>query len=82
MTVGVLGALGWLGTVWAHRRDRRWTWPLAVTLLVLGTALAVTNLTITEYGGQLVPTWLGVVGLAPSIAGLVAVILLRRERDA
>ncbi|ROS42535.1 hypothetical protein EDD35_4925 [Amycolatopsis thermoflava] len=28
------------------------------------------------------PTWLGVVGLAPSIAGLVAVMLLRRERNA
>ncbi|ROS42534.1 hypothetical protein [Amycolatopsis thermoflava] len=47
VTVGVLGALCWLGTVWAHRRGRRWTWPLAVTLLVLGTALAVTNLTIS-----------------------------------
>ncbi|MFD4253254.1 hypothetical protein ACFWQL_26245 [Amycolatopsis thermoflava] len=47
VTVGVLGALGWLGTVWAHRRGRRWAWSLAVTLLVLGTALAVTNLTIS-----------------------------------
>ncbi|MEV5297392.1 hypothetical protein [Amycolatopsis methanolica] len=42
----------------------------------------MTNLTITEYRGQSVPPWLGLVGLAPSIPGLVAVVLLRRGRDA
>ncbi|NIH78981.1 hypothetical protein [Amycolatopsis viridis] len=80
LVVGVLGAAGWLLTAWAHRRRTRWTRVLAWTFLVLGTLLAVTNLAITEYGSRLVPLWLGVAGLVPSLAGLAAVTLLHRER--
>jgi hypothetical protein len=37
------------------------------------------NLTVSEYGQPILPTWLGVVGLLPCLAGLVAVVLLWRR---
>jgi len=80
LTLGALGVVGWLVTAWAHRRGLRWTRPLAVTLLVLGTVLAVTNLVVTEYGSRLIPAWPGAAGLLPSLAGVVAVVMLFRER--
>ncbi len=56
---------------------------MAAAFLVLGAVLAVVDLSATEYGRPILPTWLGVLGLLPALPGLVAVVLLwRRTRRA
>ncbi len=79
VVVGLLGVAGWLVTIRAARRGRRWTRPVATALLLVGTAVAVLDLTISEYGAPILPPWLGVLGLLPCVPGLVAVVLLHRR---
>lgn len=78
LTVGVLGVLGWLWAIRGVARGRRWVAPVGTVLFVLGTGTAVLVLTAAEYGRTLVPTWLGLLGLLPSVVGLVAVVQLWR----
>jgi uncharacterized membrane protein YidH (DUF202 family) len=79
VVVGAIGTVSWLIAIWAIRHHRRWARPVATALFLLATGLAVVNLTASEYGNQTVlPQWLGLVGLLPCLAGLVAVIPLWR----
>jgi hypothetical protein len=77
--VALLGALGWLATLRAVRRGRPRAPVTAGVFLVLGAVLAVVDLTVTEYGRPILPTWLGVLGLVPVVPGLVATVLLGRR---
>jgi hypothetical protein len=79
VVVGVLGALAWLLAIAAVRRGRPAARPLAATLFVVGTAPAVLDLAVSEYGAPILPVGLGLVGLLPSAAGLVAVVGLYRR---
>lgn len=79
-TLGALGVLGWLWMVWAVRRRKRWARLAATVLFLLASAVALTNLTVTEYDQTILPIQVGVAGLLPCVAGLAAVVLLwRRE---
>jgi hypothetical protein len=82
VVVGLVGVLCWVATIQAARRRRRRAPAMAAAFLVLGAALALVDLTVTEYGRPILPTWLGVLGLLPCLPGLVAVVLLaRRTRE-
>ncbi len=78
--VGVIGAAGWLVAIFATRAGKRWARWLATGLFVIGTAVALFNLAVTDTSGDtgLSPV-IGGLGLLPSLAGLVAVILLWRK---
>ena len=79
-TVGALGTLAWLWTLWAVNTQRHWARPVATVLFLLACGLAIVNLTVQEYDQTILPMRLGLVGLLPCVAGLVAVVLLwRRE---
>ncbi|MEV0245099.1 hypothetical protein AB0H76_00770 [Nocardia sp. NPDC050712] len=81
--IGALGVLAWLGSAWAVKAGKRWARPAATTLFVLGTGLGLTLLLTNDASGDtgLAPV-LGWAGMAPSLAGLVAVALLwRGARD-
>ena len=80
--LGVLGVLAWGLTIRVVRRRGRRAPLLADAFLVVGAALAAVDLTVTEYGGPILPTWLGVLGLLPCVPGLVAVVLLHRRTSA
>lgn len=75
-TVGIIGLGGWLWTAAAVRRRRRSARPVATVLFVLGATVAVSHLTVSEYGETILPTEYGIASLVPSVAGLVAVIAL------
>jgi hypothetical protein len=79
-TFGAFGLLGWLWVLWAVRRRKRWARPVAAVLLLLASAVAVGNLAVTEYGQTILPIQVGLAGLLPCIAGLVAVVLLWSRR--
>lgn len=78
-TLGALGVLGWLWMLWAVRRQKRWAPPVATVLFLLAGVVALANLTVEEYGQTILPTSIGLAGLLPCIAGLVAVVLLWRR---
>lgn len=81
--VGVIGLIGWLFTIWALTRNKPWIRPAANAIFVLATGLLLMNLLIRDTSGDTgLPAQLGWVGLAPSLPGLVAVILLRKNRRA
>ncbi|MBP2364447.1 hypothetical protein [Pseudonocardia parietis] len=82
LTTVVLGTLGWLVALLGSRRRTRWAAPVGTALWVLGLGVAVTLMTVTEYGGTLVPAWLGLLGLLPSLVGLAATVSLWRDRRA
>jgi hypothetical protein len=77
--LGVLGVLAWILTIRVVRRRGLLAPLLADAFLVVGAGLAVVDLTVTEYGRPILPTWLGVLGLLPCLPGLVAVVLLHRR---
>lgn len=77
--VGALGTVAWLWTIWAVRRQKRWTRPVATMLFLVASGLALVNLVVEEYGHTILPTVFGVVGVLPCVAGLVAVLLLWRR---
>lgn len=81
VTIGGLGVVAWLWVVSAVKRHKQWARPAATALFVLGSGLAVLDLTVQEYGRTILPAPVGLVGLLPCLAGLVAVVLLwRREQ--
>jgi hypothetical protein len=77
--VGVLGAACWLGSIWAVRSGRPWARWAATTALVAGTTVALSALLTKDTSGEVgLAPLLGVIGLLPSLAGVVAVVLLWR----
>lgn len=79
--IGVLGCLGWLAAMWILKARKSWAPWAVVGLFLIGTGLAMaaawTKDTSADSG--LAPQ-LGLVGLAPSLAGLLAVALIWRRR--
>lgn len=71
-----LGVVVWMIALRGARRRKRWVPWLAGMTFVVGAALAVFNLVITEHGTQVFPVLWSVLGLLPSVAGLIAVSLL------
>lgn len=77
--VGVLGVACWVATIRAVRTGARWARPAATTVFATAAGVALTNLLIRDTSGDTgLPAPLGAVGLAPCVAGLVAVVLLWR----
>ena len=75
MTAG-LGVVAWLIALRGARRRKPWVPWLAGMTFVVGATLAVFNLVITEHGTQIFPVLWSLLGLLPSVAGLIGVILL------
>ncbi|MCR6482978.1 hypothetical protein M8542_09110 [Amycolatopsis sp. OK19-0408] len=81
--VGALGVLGWLATIGVVRAGKRWAPPAASVLLVLGAGVALTVLLVRDTSGDTgFPAVLGWAGLAPCVAGVVAVGLMWTRRPA
>ncbi|MEV5012463.1 hypothetical protein AB0K74_32885 [Streptomyces sp. NPDC056159] len=80
--IGALGVLAWLWTIWAVRAGKRWARPAATVMFVLGASVGLTMLLTKDTSGDTgLPPTLGWVGMAPCLAGLLAVALLwRRQR--
>lgn len=75
--VGALGAGCWLWTTRAVRAGRRWARPAATAMFALGTGVALFDLLVRDTSGDTgLSPLLGGIGLLPSLAGLVAVVLL------
>ncbi|MZD09459.1 hypothetical protein GTW43_30905 [Streptomyces sp. SID5785] len=78
--VGVLGAFAWLATGWAVRAGRRGARPAATLLFGLGVTVGLAGLLTRDTSGMTgLPPALGWAGMAPCVAGLVAVVLLWRR---
>ncbi|MFJ5901026.1 hypothetical protein ACIQFZ_37805 [Streptomyces sp. NPDC093064] len=80
--IGALGVLAWLWTIWAVRAGKRWARPAATVMFVLGASVGLTMLLAKDTSGDTgLPPTLGWVGMAPCLAGLLAVALLwKRQR--
>ncbi|MEW2352862.1 hypothetical protein [Spirillospora sp. NPDC029432] len=75
--IGASGAIAWLWTIRAVGAGRRWARPAATALFVLGTTIGLTGLLTKDTAGDTgLPPALGWTGLAPCLAGLVAITLL------
>jgi hypothetical protein len=74
---GALGLVGWTTTIHAVRRERKWAPIVAVTMFAIGATVALSALLVRDTSGDvgLAPLH-GWIGLTPSLAGLVAVVLL------
>jgi hypothetical protein len=78
--VGVLGVVGWVGTIWAVRAGKRWARWAASALFGLGTSLALTAALVRDTSGEVgLAPQLGVLGVLPCLAGLLAVTALWRS---
>jgi hypothetical protein len=79
--VGVVGVVGWAGSMWAVATRRAWAPEAATSLFLVGTGLSLTALLTKDSSGDvgLVPL-LGWIGMLPSVAGLVAVVMLWAAR--
>ncbi|USQ81186.1 hypothetical protein NF556_05950 [Ornithinimicrobium faecis] len=78
---GVLGALGWISSIWAVRRRKRWALWFAATWLALGVVTAgITLSTGGEAYDVIGPTSLGLVSALPVLAGIAVLIQLWRDR--
>jgi hypothetical protein len=80
--VGALGIAGWVTTIWAVGTHKPWARSTATVIFLAGTSVALTALLTKDSSGEvgLAPV-LGWLGMLPSVAGLVAVALLWRQRD-
>ncbi|WP_254405227.1 hypothetical protein [Streptomyces sp. AC627_RSS907] len=77
---GALGALAWLGATWAVKAGKRWARPVSTMLFVLGAGLALTGLLTEDTSGSTgLPPALGWAGVAPCLAGALAIALLWRQ---
>lgn len=77
--LGVLGAVTWLVLARATRRGRPWARRAAPVLLLAGGGVALFNLLVRDTSGDTgLPPLLGLTGLLPVVAGVVAVVLLWR----
>ena len=78
--VGALGVLGWLGTTWAVRAGKWWARPAATLMFVVGATVGLTGLLTKDTSGDTgLPAALGWAGMAPCLAGALAVVLLWRR---
>lgn len=78
--IGVLGVVGWLGAAWAVRTGKRWARPVSVVMLVSGIGVGLAGLLTKDTSGATgLPPALGWAGMAPCVAGLLAVALLWRR---
>lgn len=81
LVTDVLGIIAWLWTTWLVAGGRRGARAVSTVAFVLGTGIALMNLTL---GGErydtIVPTLYGLLGMLPCIAGLVAVTLVWRHQ--
>ena len=79
--LGALGFLGWAAALWATTKGQRWARWLALALFLTGTSVALINLFVTDTSGDTgLPPLIAGIGLLPSAAGLVAVMLMRSPR--
>lgn len=75
--VGALGVAGWLSTIRITKRWGRGAPIVTTVMFLLGSGVALTNLFVNESSGErALPASLGVVGVVPAVAGLVAVALV------
>ncbi len=80
--VGALGIICWIWMIWAVKAGKRWARGAATALLVLGTAVALSDLLVKDTSGDTgLPPLLGWAGMLPVLAGLLAVTLLWRRSD-
>jgi ABC-type dipeptide/oligopeptide/nickel transport system permease component len=78
--IGTFGVVAWLGTAWAVKAGKRWAHPAAAVMFVLGTSVGLTGLLTKDTSGETgLPPALGWAGIAPCLAGLLAVGLLWRR---
>jgi hypothetical protein len=79
--IGCLGVICWLWTIRAVKHSKRWARAAATVLFLLGTGISLTNLLVKDGSGDTgLPPLLGWVGMLPCLPGLVAVMLLWRDR--
>jgi hypothetical protein len=78
--IGALGVASWITTIFAVRGQKVWARWAATATFAAGTSLALTTLLVKDTSGEvgLAPA-LGLVGLLPCVAGLVAVAMLWRR---
>jgi hypothetical protein len=75
--VGTLGVMGWLATIRAVRAGKRWAPAAATVLFAVGAGVALFDLLVRDTSGDTgLPALLGWVGMLPSAAGLLAIMLL------
>jgi hypothetical protein len=72
--IGALGVLAWLATILAVRAGKRWARATATVGLVLGAGVGLAGLLIRDTSGDTgLPPALGWAGMAPCLAGVLAV---------
>jgi hypothetical protein len=77
--LGVLGVVSWFLVIGAVSAGKRWARSIATLALALGGSIALFNLFVRDTSGDTgLPPLLGLVGVLPSVAGLLAVTLLWR----
>ncbi|WP_220472211.1 MFS transporter [Tomitella gaofuii] len=77
--LGGVGVACWLGAIRAVRTGKRWARCACAATWGAATSLAIAGLVVTDTSGDVgLPPLLGWAGLLPCVAGLVAVVLLRR----
>ena len=80
-TVGTLGILCWVGSLWLAHHTPRWSPVVSSVVWLSATAVAVFALTVTDTSGDTgLPAPLGWAGVTPCVAGLVAVVQQWRHR--
>jgi cytochrome bd-type quinol oxidase subunit 2 len=78
--LGVIGSLCWLWTIRAVKARKRWARETTSAIFALATAIALFDLIVKDTSGETgLPPLLGLVGLLPCLAGLLAVSLLWRK---
>ncbi|MFB4270504.1 hypothetical protein [Nonomuraea sp. GTA35] len=78
-TVGALGLIGWLSTIWAARAGKRWTPWLAIGLLAIALCIAIAGLTVRDVSGDVgLAPLLGWLLVLPCVPGVAAVVLWKR----
>lgn len=80
-SVGIAALLCWSGVIWALRSGKAWARPAATLVFVVGASVEVYALLARDTSGDTgLPMQLGILGVLPCLAGLVAVVLMWRAR--
>lgn len=75
--VGVLGVVCWITAIWTTKAHKPWARRTATLIFVGGTGLALAALLTPDSSGEVsLAPLLGWIGMLPSMAGLVAVVML------
>lgn len=78
--IGALGVLAWFGATWAVKAGKRWARLASTMVFVLGAGVGLTGLIVKDTSGATgLPPALGWAGVAPSLAGALAIALLWRS---